>query len=180
MMAKVVSVNRSTGHHFSKEAVDDIVLIEGEGVEGDAHKGRTVKHRSRVKKDPSQPNLRQVHLIHVELIEELQRAGFRVGPASMGENITTSGIDVLSLPTGTVLSIGSDAKLEVTGLRNPCPQLDNYQEGLMAALLGRDEQGNLVRKAGIMSVVLSGGVVRPGDRISVQYPTQPHCPLLPV
>ncbi|WP_104205272.1 MOSC domain-containing protein [Billgrantia saliphila] len=179
-MAKVVSVSRSSCHHFSKEPVDKIMLIEGEGVDGDAHKGKTVKHRSRVKKDPSQPNLRQIHIIHLELIEELQEAGFRVGPATMGENITTSGIDVLSLPTGTILSMGNEAKLEVTGLRNPCAQLDNYQQGLTAAVLGRDEEGNLVRRAGIMCIVISSGVVRPGDQVKIQYPKEPHRPLLPV
>jgi MOSC domain-containing protein YiiM len=179
-MSKVLSVSRSSSHHLSKEVVDAVRLIEGEGVEGDAHRGKTVKHRSRVKKDPTKPNLRQVHLIHNELIEELQASGFRVGPATMGENITTYGVDLLALPTGTILSIGEDVQLEVTGLRNPCAQLDNYQTGLMAAVLDRDTEGNLIRRAGIMSIVRKGGTVRQGDEIRVRYPQEPHCPLLPI
>jgi MOSC domain-containing protein YiiM len=179
-VSKVVSVNRAAGHGFSKTPVEEIMLVAGEGVVGDAHRGKTVKHRSRVKQDPTQPNLRQVHLLHVELLEQLQRAGFAVKPATIGENITTSGLDVLALPTGTILVIGSDVKLEVTGLRNPCAQLDKYQAGLTAAVLGRNAQGELVRKAGIMSIVLRGGVVRPGDVIAVEYPHGPHRPLQPV
>lgn len=180
MLSRVISVGKSSVHTFSKEAVDSILLIVGEGVEGDAHKGVTVKHRSRVKADPTQPNLRQVHLIHNELIQELQEKGFDVHPAAMGENITTSGVDLLSLPTDTILAIGSDVKLKVTGLRNPCAQLDNYQKGLTAAVLDRDEDGNIVRKAGIMSVVLKGGVVNVGDAIDVMLPAKPHRSLEPV
>jgi MOSC domain-containing protein YiiM len=176
----VISVNRAAGHDFSKTPVEEIMLVAGEGVVGDAHRGKTVKHRSRVKQDPMQPNLRQVHLLHVELLKELQHAGFRVEPATIGENITTSGLDVLALPTGTILVIGTDVKLEVTGLRNPCAQLDKYQSGLTAAVLDRNAQGELVRKAGIMSIVLRGGTVRPGDIIVAEYPHGPHRPLQPV
>lgn len=176
-MSRVLAVSKSGAHTFSKAGVDSIRLITGEGVEGDAHQGATVKHRSRVKADPTQPNLRQVHLMHNELIQELQTKGFDVHPAAMGENITTTGVDLLGLPADTVLAIGPDVKLKVTGLRNPCAQLDNYQTGLMAAVLERDEQGNLIRKAGIMSIVLKGGIVRAGDPIDVVLPTQPHRPL---
>lgn len=176
-MSKVISVSQSSAHTFSKDVVDSIRLIEGEGVKGDAHQGATVRHRSRVKVDPTQPNLRQVHLIHDELIQELQAKGFDVHPATMGENMTTAGVDLLSLPTDTILAIGPDVKLKVTGLRNPCAQLDNYQKGLMAAVLDRDADGNLVRKAGIMSVVLKGGVVKAGDPIDVILPAKPHRPL---
>ena len=176
-MSRVISVSKSTTHSFSKEVVDSILLIAGEGVEGDAHKGVTVKHRSRVKVDPTQPNLRQVHLIHDELIQELRGKGFDVQPATMGENITTAGVDILALPTDTILAIGPEVKLKVTGLRNPCAQLDNYQKGLTAAVLERDEDGNLIRKAGIMSVVLTGGVVHAGDPIEVMLPAEPHRPL---
>lgn len=172
-----MSVSKSSQHTFSKQVVDSIRLIEDEGVEGDAHQGITVKHRSRVRVDPAQPNLRQVHLIHHELIQELQEKGFDVHPAIMGENITTSGVDLLSLPTDTILAIGSEAQLKVTGLRNPCAQLDNYQKGLTSAVLDRDEHGNLVRKAGIMSVVIKGGVVQAGDTIEVILPAKPHRPL---
>jgi MOSC domain-containing protein YiiM len=142
--------------------------------------GETVKHRSRVARDPSQPNLRQVHLIHAELHEQLRAVGFTVAVGQMGENVTTRGIDLLDLPTGTRLFLGHTAVVEVTGLRNPCFQLDNFQPGLMKAVLDRDEHGNLIRKAGIMSVVLIGGTVRPGDPVQVELPPQPHHALQPV
>lgn len=150
------------------------MLVKGLGVDGDVHSGETVKHRSRVAQDPSQPNLRQVHLLHSELFEELQVAGFKVRPGDIGENITTNGIDLLQLPTGARLHLGKSAIVEVTGLRNPCLQLNNYQPGLMDAVLGRDSDGNLVRKAGIMGIVLAGGQVRPGDEIRVELPPQPY------
>jgi len=150
------------------------------GVEGDAHFGETVKHRSRVRRDPSQPNLRQVHLIHEELYEELREAGFTVVPGQMGENVTTRGVNLLGLPARTRLHLGKGAVVEVTGLRNPCVQLDRLQPGLMAAALGRDQQGGFVRKSGIMSIVLADGDVRPGDSIRVELPPEPHGLLEPV
>ncbi len=170
----VTAVARSTAHTFSKAGVDHLHLVAGLGVEGDAHMGRTVKHRSRVAVDPTQPNLRQVHLIHGELHDELAAAGFRVGPGDMGENVTTRGVDLLGLPTGARLLLGDTAIVEVTGLRNPCAQLDRFQAGLTAAVLGRDAEGRLVRKAGIMGVVVAGGLVRPGDAIHVTLPPGPH------
>lgn len=173
-MSKVISVSRSSDHNFSKEPVEEIELITGEGVRGDAHCGKSVKHRSRVKRDPTTPNLRQVHLISYELIMELRDKGFRVDPSSLGENITTDGIELLSLPKDTTLTINKNVRLQVTGLRNPCSQLDDFQGGLMSALLDRDENGNLIRKAGIMSIVLKGGSVRPGDTITVELPPEPH------
>ena len=179
-MSEVVSVSFRRGHHFSKTPSLSIRLLAGLGVDGDAHMGETVKHRSRVRKDPTQPNLRQVHLIHTELFDELRDKGFDVKPGDLGENVTTSGIDLLALPTGTRLHIGASAVVEVTGLRNPCIQLDTFQEGLMAATLDKDAAGNLIRKAGVMSVVLAGGDVRPGDIIEVERPASPHRPLLPV
>jgi MOSC domain-containing protein YiiM len=151
--------------------------VAGLGVEGDAHAGETVKHRSRVAADPSQPNLRQVHLIHAELFDELQRRGFAVSSGQMGENISTRGVDLLGLPAGARLHLGTAAVVEVTGLRNPCAQLDRLQPGLMAATLGRDENNKLVRKAGVMGIVLVGGEVRPGDPIRVELPPPPHRPL---
>jgi MOSC domain-containing protein YiiM len=157
-----------------------IRLLAGLGVEGDAHMGATVKHRSRVERDATQPNLRQVHLIHAELHDELKPAGFDVAPGVMGENVTTRGIDLLGLPVGARLHLGGTAVVEVTGLRNPCVQLDGIQEGLMAAVLDRDAEGNLVRKAGIMSVVVVGGDVRPGDAIGIELPAGEHRPLEPV
>ena len=154
-----------------------IRLLDGIGVEGDAHAGITVKHRSRVRRDPSQPNLRQVHLIHAELHDDLRKKGFDLAPGEMGENITTRGVDLLGLPKGTLLRIGEEAVVEVTGLRNPCAQLDNIHPGLMSAVLDRDSTGDLVRKAGIMGVVVNGGAVRPGDAIHVQLPAGPHVKL---
>jgi MOSC domain-containing protein YiiM len=176
-MGSVYSVSKCAKHEFSKMPTDVITLIKGEGVEGDAHRGTTVKHRSRVKVDPSQPNLRQVHLLPYELILELQHKGFNVHPSSMGENITTSGIDLLALPTGTILKVGPEAGIEVTGLRNPCAQLDNYQRGLTAAVLDRGHNGRLIRKAGIMAVVVDGGTVKVNDPIEVLLPPEPHQPL---
>ncbi|HET7382074.1 MAG TPA: MOSC domain-containing protein [Pseudolabrys sp.] len=175
--AVVVAVSLNAAHHFSKPVQKCIRLLTGLGVEGDAHLGVTVQHRSRVAKDPTQPNLRQVHLIHEELLDELNAAGFRVAPGAIGENITTRGINLLTLPRGARLRIGNAAIVEVTGLRDPCRQLNDYRPGLMAAVLGRDEHGNLVRKAGIMSIALSPGDVRAGDSIRVELPPAPHQPL---
>lgn len=170
----VVAVCRCAEHQFSKQPQQHIQLLEGLGVEGDAHYGVTVKHRSRVAADPTQPNLRQVHFIHAELHDELRSKGFVVNPGEIGENITTRGIDLLALPTGTRLCLGSEAVVEVTGLRNPCVQLDNFQPGLMSALLDRSPRGELLRKAGVMGIVLAGGKVYPGDEICVQFPPQPY------
>lgn len=180
MRGKVLAVSRSGGHTFTKETQRVIRLIVGIGVEGDAHAGVTVQHRSRVARDPSQPNLRQVHVIHAELHDELQAAGFTVSAGQMGENITTRGLALLALPTGTRLRLGPEAAIEITGLRNPCVQLDGLQAGLMSALVYRDEHGDIIRKAGVMAVVLAGGEVRPGDSITVELPSEPHLPLRPV
>ncbi|HEY0015855.1 MAG TPA: MOSC domain-containing protein [Longimicrobium sp.] len=177
MSGIVTAVSRGAEHSFSKPNEPFIRLLAGLGVEGDAHLGATVKHRSRVRADPTQPNLRQVHLIHAELHDELRAAGFHVSAGDMGENVTTRGIDLLALPAGARLRLGDAAVVEVTGLRNPCAQIDRFQPGLMAAVLGRDAEGNLVRKAGIMAVVLTGGEVRPGDAIRVELLPEPHCPL---
>ena len=173
-MAVVIAVARSATHSFSKVPQESIRLIAGLGVEGDAHQGSTVRHRSRVARDPTQPNLRQVHLIHAELHDELRAAGFSVGAGALGENVTTRGVDLLALPSGTWLRLGSQAVVEVTGLRNPCAQLDHFASGLLAAVVARDERGQLVRKAGIMGVVLVGGELRAGDAIKVVLPARPH------
>ena len=180
MNAIVAAVSRSKTHTFSKPNQKTIQLVAGLGVEDDAHSGITVKHRSRVAKDPTQPNLRQIHLIHAELHDELRAAGFTVSPGQMGENVTTCGLDLLGLPTGTRLHIGPSAVVEVTGLRNPCIQLDGFQPGLMSAVLGRDEPGNLIRKAGVMGIILESGEVKAGDTIRVELPDEPHRPLVPV
>jgi MOSC domain-containing protein YiiM len=174
MSGVITAVSSSQTHTFSKPGQTTLRLLAGLGVQGDAHLGETVKHRSRVARDPSQPNLRQVHLIHAELHDELNAAGFDVAAGQMGENLTTRGIDLLGLPTGTRLHIGDSAIIEVTGLRNPCAQLDNFRPGLMKAVLDRDEQGGLIRKAGIMAIVLAGGEVKPGDPINTVLPDLPH------
>ena len=176
----VTVVSRSATHTMAKSHVDSILVVAGLGVDGDAHQGVTVKHRSRVARDPSQPNLRQVHLVHAELHDELAAAGFPVEPGQMGENITTRGVDLLALPTGARLHLGDTAVVEVTGLRNPCLQLEGIHSGLMQAVLDRDADGNLVRKAGVMGVVANTGTVRPGDDIRVELPEGPHTPLAPV
>ncbi|WP_326551887.1 MOSC domain-containing protein [Micromonospora sp. NBC_01813] len=173
----VVAVSVDGRHRFSKPVVDEITLLAGLGVAGDAHCGVTVQHRSRVAADPTQPNLRQVHLIHSELHHELRVQGFAVEPGQLGENVTTSGLDLLALPRGTQLRIGPHAVVEVTGLRNPCQQINTFRPGMLKAVVDTDEAGNLVRKAGIMSIVLVGGPVRSGDPITVELPAPPHLPL---
>jgi len=178
-MATVLAVARSPRHRFSKQTEPAIILVEGLGVQGDAHAGVTVRHRSRVARNPAQPNLRQVHLIHSELFAELAAQGFTLHPGGMGENVTTAGIALLDLPVGTILRLGDEAELAVTGLRNPCLQLDRFAPGLMAATLQTTERG-LVRKTGIMSTVRRGGTVRPGDPIAVILPPPPHRYLAPV
>lgn len=170
----VVAVCGDADHQFSKPVRERITLVAGLGVEGDAHLGMTVQHRSRVRKDPGQPNLRQVHLIHEELFAELRAEGFHLTPGAVGENITSRGVDLLALPQGTRLHIGADAVVGVTGLRDPCRQLNDFQPGLMAAVLDKDESGDVVRKTGIMGVVLVGGDIRAGDAIRVELPPEPH------
>jgi MOSC domain-containing protein YiiM len=176
----VTTVSCNAAHTFTKEARERVRLLAGVGVEGDAHAGVTVQHRSRVARDPTQPNLRQVHLIHAELHDELRAAGFDVSPGQMGENITTLHVPLLELPTATRLHLGDTAVVEIAGLRNPCSQLDDVQAGLQGAVLARNGRGKLVRKAGVMAVVIAGGEVRPGDRIVVELPAGPHRPLEPV
>jgi MOSC domain-containing protein YiiM len=176
----VIAVSCSLRHTMRKPNQLLIRLVAGRGVEGDAHSGETIQHRSRLARTPHAPNLRQVHLLHAELQDELLARGLHVGPGEMGENITTRGIDLLSLPAGTRLRLGDTALIEVTGLRNPCKQLNDVQPGLMAATLARSPTGQLIRKAGIMSIVLTGGEVRPGDLIHIELPARPHRALEPV
>jgi hypothetical protein len=178
--ACVVSVSRDDAHRFSKPAVPTITLVEGWGVDGDAHAGRTVRHRSRRARGPELPNLRQVHLLHEEVLDDVAARGFRVAPGEMGENVTTRGVPLLALPVGTVLALGPDASVELTGLRNPCRQIDTFAPGLMREMVGRDERGDVVRRAGVMAVVRTGGVVRAGDPVAVRLPEGPHRPLGPV
>ncbi|MEU9834021.1 MOSC domain-containing protein [Streptosporangium sp. NPDC048047] len=168
--ACVTAVSRSPEYTFSKGCEPAIRLLEGLGVEGDAHLGVTVRHRSRVARDPSRPNLRQVHLIHAELHEELRAAGFSVGAGELGENVTTRGVDLLGLPQGALLRLGEEAVVRVTGLRNPCAQIEAFRPGLLARVAGRDGEGRVVRRAGVMGVVVAGGLVRAGDRVVVESP----------
>lgn len=177
MGAAVTTVSSNATYTFTKPNRDSITLLAGLGVEGDVHAGVTVKHRSRMAQDPTRPNLRQVHLIHQELFDEVREAGFEVEPGQLGENVTTTGIDLLALPVGTLLRLGDEAVVEVTGLRNPCLQIDRFQNGLLKQVVGRDADGDVVRKAGIMSIVRTGGTVRPGDTVDVELPARPHRPL---
>ncbi len=179
-MGVVVAVAARGTHRVSKDVKVSIRLVAGQGVEGDAHCGATVKHRSRVAKDPSQLNLRQVHLIHAELFEMLADKGFAVGPALMGENITTRGVGLLGLLTGTKLQLGKEAVIEITGLRNPCHQLNGVSHGLMEAVLERASDGSLIRLAGVMAVVVEGGIVAAGDEVVVVEETEPHVRLQPI
>ncbi len=172
--ASVVAVSRDAEHRFSKAVAKQITLVAGLGVVGDAHAGVTVQHRSRVAADPTQLNLRQVHLIHAELFAELGEQGFEVAPGQLGENITTTGVDLLALARGTLLHLGEEAVVEITGLRNPCAQIEAFGPGLLKAVLGRDADGGLVRKTGVMGVVVTGGVVTAGASIDVHRPAPPH------
>jgi MOSC domain-containing protein YiiM len=173
MKGTVISVSLSGKHTFSKPPALAITLLTGLGVEGDAHCGALVKHRYRVKQDPTQPNLCQVHLLASELLDELAAGGFSIAPGAMGENITTRGIGLIDLPTGTLLQLGESALIEVTGLRSPCVQIDKFQPGLLPAVIEKEPSGRIIRKAGIMAIVRSGGLIQPGDTISVTLPEKP-------
>jgi MOSC domain-containing protein YiiM len=173
----VVAVSRDAEHRFSKANQDGIRLLAGLGVEGDAHLGVSVQHRSRVARDPTAPNLRQVHLIQAELFDTLLKAGYRITPGDLGENVTTQNVDLLGLPRGTRLRLGPAALVEITGLRNPCTQIDAFRAGLLKQVVGRDETGAILRRSGVMAVVLEGGDIRPGDLIEVILPALPYHPL---
>jgi len=177
---RVLAVACGGEHLFSKPARERVSLIAGIGVAGDAHAGRTVRHRSRVAVDPTRPNLRQVHLLHTELLEELALRGYTLTPGALGENILTTGLDLLALPRGTILHLGAAAAVEITGLRNPCAQIERLRPGLLAAVLDRADDGRLIRKAGVMAIVTAGGDVTPGDTIECDVPPAPHAPLEPV
>ncbi|WP_134323381.1 MOSC domain-containing protein [Cumulibacter soli] len=193
---KVIAVSRDETHRFSKVPVDSISLIAGIGVLGDAHAGRLVQHRSRVRRDPNQPNLRQVHLLQEELFSEARKEGYELSPGDLGENILTSGIDLLNLPTGCILNVG-DARIRLTGVRNPCVQINQFRAGLLKVVLAQEDgtpvaepapstgspeisRIQLIRKAGVMAVVERSGNVRPGDPVSIALPPEPHAPLAPV
>ncbi|MGX1367275.1 MOSC domain-containing protein YiiM [Streptomyces canus] len=177
MGGKIAAVSSNGTYSFTKPNRESITLLAGFGVEGDVHGGATVKHRFRMRKDPSQPNLRQVHLMHAELFEELRAAGFEVGAGELGENVTTRGVDLLGLSVGTRLHLGDRAVVEVTGLRNPCAQIDRFRKGLLKEVVGRDADGSPRFRSGIMGVVAVGGLVRPGDPVEIEPPAGPHRPL---
>ena len=174
---RVLSVGADTEHRFSKPPRVSIRLLEGLGVDGDAHCGPTVQHRSRVARDPSQPNLRQVHLLQTELFADVAARGHRLAPGDLGENVSTTGVDLLSLPVGTLLGLGDDAEVRLTGLRNPCWQIDRFSDGLLPLMVPRNAEGRVLRKAGVMAIVVRSGEVRPGDSIRVVLPPPPHLPL---
>ena len=176
-LGAVKAVSCDAGHNFSKPVCNSIKVVSGLGVEGDAHFGKLVQHLYRNKQDPSVPNLRQIHLIHSELHEELHGKGFDILSGDMGENITTQGIDLLGLPLGTVLTIGDEAAIEITGLRNPCYQLNDFRDGLMKACLDKAGDGSVIFKSGIMGVIVKDGTIRPGDPIRVELPDEPYTPL---
>jgi MOSC domain-containing protein YiiM len=180
MQGKVISVSRSVTHSFSKACVDEIVILDGLGVEGDAHAGKKVRHRYLVKKNPDAPNLAQVHLMAAELFDELRLTGLAIGPGEMGENVTTSGIDLIHLPLGSRLHLGETAVVEVTGLRTPCSQMDRFRPGLKKACVGRDQSGAKELRAGVMGIALAGGTIRPGDAVEVGLPKKPWSKLQPV
>ena len=167
MTATIIGLASDGAHRFSKQPRGALTLLAGLGVEDDAHAGRLVQHLSRVAKDPAAANLRQVHLIHAELFDELAAKGFAIAPGQLGENVTTRGIDLLGLSRGTRLRLGAEAVIEVTGLRNPCHQINGLAAGLMEAVLGRAEDGSLIRKSGVMAVVVTGGEVSVGDDITL-------------
>jgi MOSC domain-containing protein YiiM len=179
--ASVVAVHRAPEYQFSKDTTDSITLLAGLGVEGDAHLGATVQHRSRVASDPNQPNLRQVHLVMSELLDEVRTAGTSIDNGQLGENITTSGIDLIGLPVGSVLRIGPDALVALTGLRNPCKQIRDVGEGVLKMMFVDGEEygrpGEQVGRTGVMGVVLTGGEVRSNDTIKIRYPAGPHTPM---
>ena len=180
MTSHVLAVHLNAEHAFSKRAVPSIELVSGHGVKGDAHFGTTVKHRSRVARDPTQPNLRQIHLLHQELLTWLDSIGLPVKPGEMGENVTTYGLDILSLSRGAKLQIGAQAVIEITGLRDPCGQIESFMPGLLAAVMHRDSDGTVLRKAGVMGIVINGGLVVPGDPIAVVHTPVASAPLEPV
>jgi MOSC domain-containing protein YiiM len=173
----VTSVSSDDAHRFSKPQRKRIRLLVGLGVEGDSHAGTTVQHLSRLKTRGDEPNLRQVHVIAEELFEELASQGYEISPGDLGENVTTRGIDLLSLPRGTRLRLGPDAVIELTGLRNPCVQIDRFRSGLLKQVVSRDEEGHIVRRAGVMSVVLEGGEITPSDAVEVELPAGEHVAL---
>jgi len=174
MESFVVAVSKNAEHDFSKKNVESINLIENFGVEGDAHAGKHIKHIFLAKKDPTRKNIRQVHLIQLELLNRLNEKGFTVSSGDLGENITTQGVDLLGLPEGTRLHLGNEAIVELTALRNPCVQIENFQKGLLKEVVGKDDQGNIIRKLGVMGVVVKGGKVTTSDAIEVELPKLPH------
>ncbi|MGW7226599.1 MOSC domain-containing protein [Streptomyces cyaneofuscatus] len=178
MPGQVTAVSRNEGYSFSKPNRDSISLLTGLGVEGDVHAGETIRHQFRMTYEPDLPNLRQVHLMHEELFDELALKGFEVSAGQLGENITTRGVDLLGLPTGALLHLGEQAVLEVTGLRNPCAKINDFRKGLLGEVFAMDPlSGEFTFKCGVMAVVRCGGTVRPDDSIHVEPPPAPHRPL---
>lgn len=178
MSGQVAAVSRNEVYSFSKPNRDSITLLEGLGVEGDVHAGETIRHQFRMTYEPDLPNLRQVHLMHEELFDELAFKGFEVSAGRLGENVTTRGVDLLGLPTGSLLHLGEHAVIEVTGLRNPCSKINDFRKGLLGEVFTIDPaSGEFTFKSGVMAVVHRGGTVRPEDPVRVELPPLPHHPL---
>jgi MOSC domain-containing protein YiiM len=172
----VLAVSVDGKHRFSKMSRLSITLTSGHGIEGDAHSGPFVRHRYLARRDPKAPNLRQVHLIPSELFDALRTSGFDVCPGDLGENIATVGLNLESLPLGTMLHLGASATLELTGLRTPCVLIDRFKSGLKDRL----QDGGPRFRAGVMAIVTEGGEVSCGDRIRAVLPAPPHLPLPPL
>ena len=176
LIGAVAAVHRSDEHTFSKATCESIELVAGLGVNGDAHQGAKVKHRSRVAANPDQPNLRQIHLVMSELLDEVNSAGHNVVAGQLGESITTTGIDLISLPVGSMLRIGDTALVALTGLRNPCPQIKSVGDGLMKMMFIDDQdnpEGPKIGRTGVMGVVIAGGIVAADDGIKIRFPAGP-------
>lgn len=174
----MVAVSVDGKHRFSKTSRPSIALTSGHGIEGDAHYGPFVRHRYLARRDPSAPNLRQVHLIPSELFDALRTSGYEVHPGDLGENIATVGLALESLPLGTILLLGASATLQLTGLRTPCVLIDRFKSGLRKRLEGDAARPRF--RAGVMATVTKGGDVSPGDRIRTVLPAPPHQALPPL
>ena len=141
-------------------------------MEGDAHAGPFVRHRHLARRHPKMPNLRQVHLIPSELFQALRADGYELRPGDLGENILTAGLDLEALPLGTILKLGAEAAIELTGLRTPCVLIDRFKPGLKRRMLV-EEYGRPRFRCGVMAVVRSSGRISTGDAIAVRLPSEP-------
>lgn len=175
----VLAVSADRGHRFRKMPQRDILLVEGHGVEGDAHAGPFVRHRYLARRQPRLPNLRQVHLIPSALFGTLRRCGYEIGAGGLGENVTTAGLNLEEMPLGTRILLGQTASVELIGLRTPCVLIDRFRSGLKQHLLAFAKTGPAFR-CGVMGVVRTGGRVAAGDVARVVLPSPPVRALPPI